>query len=100
MANTNLRNATLLISREPFTAQSERLARAWANANDFVLLADPLQPTDSVYSTYLRSQDPRAFEASYPYQIAPVFDDNPFFYNYYHGSRVRSSATTSAAAAR
>lgn len=83
VANANLRNATLLISREPFTAQSVDLARAWANENDFVLLADPLQPTDSVYSTYLRSQDPRAFEASYPYQIAPVFDDNPFFYNYY-----------------
>lgn len=83
VSNASLRNATLLISREPFSAEAVERARTWASENGFVILADPLTATDTTYSEYLRASDPRAFEAQYPYQIAPVTDDNPFFYNYY-----------------
>ncbi len=83
VANESRRNATLLIAREPFNPSAVNVLRVWAAENGFVVLADPLTPTETVYSDYLRSADPRAYEASYPYRISPVTDDNPFFYNYY-----------------
>lgn len=83
VANEEQSSATLLVSRTPFTAgQMERL-RTWAESNHFPLFHDPLERKDTVYADYLLTPDPRAFEADYPFNIYPVTDDNPYFYNYF-----------------
>lgn len=83
VANESGQNATLLVSRAPFTAaQMERL-RAWAAANNFRMLQDPLVLLDNTFTNYLYAEDPRAFEQAYTFNIFPVTDDNPFFYNYF-----------------
>jgi len=88
VANESGQNATLLVSRAPFTAaQMERL-RAWAAANNFSMLQDPLARLDNTFTDYLYAEDPRAFEQAYTFNIFPVTDDNPFFYNYFKWSNL------------
>ncbi len=88
VANESGQNATLLVSRAPFTtAQMERL-RAWAAANNFSMLQDPLVRLDNTFTQYLYAEDPRAFERAYTFNVFPVTDDNPFFYNYFKWSNL------------
>jgi len=83
VANESGKNATLLVSRAPFREEQLAQLRAWATANNFALLQDPFVRLDSVFAQYLYAEDPRAFERAYPFNIFPVTDDNPFFYNYF-----------------
>ncbi|MFV9505135.1 MAG: hypothetical protein AB4911_11285 [Oscillochloridaceae bacterium umkhey_bin13] len=83
VANESGINATLLVSRAPFTVTQMEQLRNWATANNFMLLQDPLVRLDTTFADYLYAADPRAFEANYPFHIFPVSDDNPFFYNYF-----------------
>ena len=78
----------LLVSPSPFAqAQVERLA-GWAQANEFEVLHDPFTVRDTAYAAYLTAENPRAFEASYPFNIYPVTDDHPFYYNYFKWDRL------------
>lgn len=83
VANDSDTQATLLVSPSPFRPEAIAQLRAWADANDFTMLHDPIQRLDTTYTEYLYAADPRAFEAAYPFNIFPVTDDNPFFYNYF-----------------
>ncbi len=83
VANEDGQYATLLVSKQPFTEQALQEFREWVARNHFTMLHDPLRPLDTVYFEYLTSPSPRAFEAAYPFNIFPVTDDNPFFYNYF-----------------
>lgn len=75
--------ATLLVARTPFSPDAVDQLRAWAARNSFRIQQDPLRRQATVYADYLHAPDPRAFEAAYPFNIFPVTDDNPFFYNYF-----------------
>jgi hypothetical protein len=86
VANEDGRYATLLVSRAPFTPPVVERLHKWAKANNFNLLHDPFERLDTVYADYLYAPDPRAFEAAYSFNIHPVTDDNPFFYNYFKWS--------------
>jgi hypothetical protein len=78
----------LLVSPSPFTpAQVERL-EAWALENSFALLHDPFTQRDTAYTAYLTAQNPRKFEQRYPFNIYPVTDDHPFYYNYFKWDRL------------
>jgi hypothetical protein len=83
VANNTGETATLLVSRAGFTEDQVRSLRDWAAENQFTLFHDPLERLDTLYADYLHAPDPRAFEAAYPFNIFPVTDDNPFFYNYF-----------------
>lgn len=43
---------------------------------------------DNTFTNYLYAEDPRAFEQAYTFNIFPVTDDNPFFYNYFKWSNL------------
>jgi hypothetical protein len=73
----------LLVSPSPFAVEQVESVRSWAASNAFPILHDPLVPVASAYSEYLRSVDPIAFESTYPFNINPVTDDAPFYYNYF-----------------
>ncbi|WP_298818613.1 hypothetical protein [Chloroflexus sp.] len=83
IANESGRNATLLVSRSPFRAEQIEQLRAWGESHNFTMLHDPFSRLDTVFAEYLHAADPRAFEQAYTFQIFPVTDDNPFFYNYF-----------------
>lgn len=88
VANDTNSQATLLVSPSPFSPEAIERLRAWANANQFTMLHDPLQRLDTAYAEYLYAPDPSAFEEAYPFNIFPVTDDNPFFYNYFKWSHL------------
>lgn len=83
VANEDQTIATLLVSPSPFSQEQVTKLRDWAEQNKFVMLHDPLARLDTVYTDYLTAPDPRAFEQAYPFNIYPVTDDNPYFYNYF-----------------
>ncbi len=78
----------LLASPSPFSAvQVERLEQ-WAAENGFSVLHDPFTLRESAYAAYLTAENPRAFEDAYPFNIYPVTDDHPFYYNYFRWDRL------------
>lgn len=83
VANESGQNATLLVSRSPFREEQLATLRAWAAGNNFTMLQDPFVRLDNTFTQYLYAADPRAFEQAYTFNIFPVTDDNPFFYNYF-----------------
>jgi hypothetical protein len=83
--------ATLLVARAPFSSAAVERLRNWSASNGFRIQHDPLMRLATTYADYLHAQDPRAFEATYPYKIFPVTDDNPFFYSYFRWSSLVSS---------
>ena len=88
VANDQGSVATLLVAREPFTPDAMANLSRWAEGNRFTFLHHPLERLDTVYASYLYAADPRAFEAQYEYNIFPVTDDRPFFYNYFKWSNL------------
>ncbi len=92
VANESGKNATLLVSRAPFSAGQMARLSAWADANGFQWLQHPLVRLDTTFADYLYAPDPRAFERDYPFHIYPVTDDNPFFYNYFKWSNLHFNA--------
>jgi len=83
IANERGVNATLLVSRTPFRSEQIQQLRRWGAENNFTLLHDPFERLNTPFADYLYASDPRAFEQAYMFQIFPVTDDNPFFYNYF-----------------
>lgn len=78
----------LLVSPSPFSAaQVERLEQ-WAEENGFPVLHDPFTLRETAYASYLTAENPRAFEEAYPFNIYPVTDDHPFYYNYFKWDRL------------
>ncbi len=88
VANDTNTQATLLVSPSPFSPEAIERLRVWADANAFIMLHDPLQRLNTVYTDYLYALDVRAFEDAYQFNIFPVTDDNPFFYNYFKWGRL------------
>ena len=78
----------LLVSPSPFTRAQVAALDEWAASNDFAVLHEPYRDLDTPYASYLLAADPRAFEAAYPYNIYPVSDDHPFYYNYFKWDRL------------
>lgn len=94
VANEANANATLLVARQPITVETMERLRAWAAANRFILLQDPVEDLGTVYVDYLQAADPRAFERAYEFHVYPVTDDNPFFYNYFKWTNLTTDSAT------
>jgi spermidine synthase len=77
--------AALLVKRSPFTAEERARLRAWVSSSDLmhVSAASGGVAFPSVYQSFLDQRHPQkeaAFVAAYPFDIAPVTDDRPFFF--------------------
>lgn len=95
VANESKVTSTVLVRRQPFTETALSSLRAWAEANGFTLLHDPLAPLDTPHAQYLNAADPQAFAEQYVFQVFPVSDDRPFFYNYFRWSDMLTSREVS-----
>jgi spermidine synthase len=85
--------ALLMMQRSPFTADQIEVVRQRAeDSGGGIIFAPGRAPTWTVGGFYTdlaasyRSGRPAAFFAAYPFDVSPVRDDRPFFYQYYRFS--------------
>jgi spermidine synthase len=71
----------VLAKKSAFTADEEQGVRAHLNSNPaLVALYLPSDPKDNPFSALIARNDPYAFAQRYPYDVAPVNDNAPFFF--------------------
>lgn len=71
---------TVIVSREPFSAQELEQAAVEAIRARLEIVYMPGQAAEGLYGRLLTTSDPESFYASYPYDVRPVSDDRPFFF--------------------
>jgi spermidine synthase len=71
----------VLAKKTAFTVDEETaVQKHLENYTDLIPLYLPSQPGANPFSRLIARNDPYAFARSYPYNIAPVSDNNPFFF--------------------
>src|SRR6202451_3061083 len=71
----------VLAKKSAFTAEEEEQVRAHVASNPaLVALYLPSDPKDNPFSAVIGRNDPYAFAREYPYNVAPVRDNAPFFF--------------------
>ncbi len=71
---------TILISRNPFSAGDLERMRASLAGTAIQPLYMPGDAVHNAFGELLSTPNPAAFYARYPYNVAPVDDDHPFFF--------------------
>ncbi len=71
----------VLAKKSPFTPEEEEAVKRHLEDNeDLVALYTPSQPGQNPFSAMIVRNNPRAFARDYPYNVAPVDDNAPFFF--------------------
>jgi spermidine synthase len=71
----------VLAKKSPFTKDEEDAVKAHLNDHtDLVPLYLSSAPGNNSFSALIASNDPQAFAKHYPYNVAPVNDNQPFFF--------------------
>lgn len=71
---------TVMISRKPFTDDDLARVREGLRETHIQSIYLPGDPPANPFGQLLASPDPQAFFAQYPYNVAPLGDDRPFFF--------------------
>lgn len=71
---------TVLISRRPFSAEDIARARQAIAEGHMTAVYLPDEMIPNQFTALLHSSDPAAYEQQYPFDIAPVSDNRPFFF--------------------
>jgi hypothetical protein len=71
----------VLAKKSPFTPEEEAAVKAHIESTEaLVALYTPSAPGQNPFSALIARNDPRAFARTYPYNVAPVDDNAPFFF--------------------
>ena len=71
----------VLAKKTPFTpAEEGAVEQHLARYDELDSLYLPSDPGQNPFSALIATNDPWAFARNYPYNVAPVFDDAPFFF--------------------
>ena len=71
----------VLAKKSPFTPEEEAAVKVHIESTeDLVALYTPSAPGQNPFSALIARNDPRAFARAYPYNVAPVDDNAPFFF--------------------
>lgn len=71
----------VLVKKSAFTAAEEQAVRSHLESNpELALLYLPSEPPTNPFASLIARNDPYAFAQQYPYNVAPVNDDAPFFF--------------------
>lgn len=71
----------VLAKKTPFTAEEEGAVKAqFAQYSELNPLYLPSEPQHNPFGDLIASNDPYAFVRTYPYNVAPVNDNAPFFF--------------------
>ena len=71
---------TVFISRKPFRDSDVARLHAAARLGHFQTLYTPGEAASNTFGDLILSQDPKAFEAHYRYDVSAVDDNRPFFF--------------------
>lgn len=71
----------VLAKKRAFTHQEEQAVESYVRSNpNLKLLYLPADPQSNPFFSLIASNDPYSFAQRYPYNVAPVTDDAPFFF--------------------
>jgi spermidine synthase len=71
----------VLAKKSAFTAEEEKSVAAHLSSNPGLMaLYLPSDPKENPFSSLIARNDPYVFAKQYPYDVAPVRDDAPFFF--------------------
>ena len=71
----------VLAKKSPFTAEEEQAVHEHLNKYPaLTALYLPSQPEPNAFASLIQSHDPTVFAEHYPYNVAPVRDNAPFFF--------------------
>lgn len=73
---------SVIVKRTPFTPSQIGAFRRLADARGFSFMYAPGITAENAFFRFLESPDPDGFTAGYPYDIRPVTDDSPFFFQF------------------
>ena len=74
---------SVLVKRSPFTPDElDRLA-AFERDSGAPVVVHPARAVGGVLARFVRTEDPAAFLAAYPFDIRPVSDDRPYFFHFH-----------------
>ncbi|MEW6076927.1 MAG: hypothetical protein AB1724_03860 [Thermodesulfobacteriota bacterium] len=74
--------AVLLMKKSPFTPEQIRAIDTTCQDKGFSLLYSPDRQMGNAFYAFVESSDKSDFCKRYPFKIAPVTDNSPFFFNY------------------
>ncbi|MGO9272956.1 MAG: hypothetical protein ACLQOO_22420 [Terriglobia bacterium] len=75
------RAVIVLAKKSTFTGEEEQRVRSHLDQNpNLRAVYMPSAPGNNPFSQLIASRDPAAFARTYPYNVAPVTDDAPFFF--------------------
>ena len=90
--------ARILVKRSPFEGEEiDRLADSIGRAGGTIYAAPAVRldnPYSELVAAYSAGEDQRFFD-EYQYNVTPVYDDRPFFFEYYKWSRLWRDLTNS-----
>jgi len=72
---------TILVSAQPFSAETTAMAEDVARRMHFEVLVDPHTTNDLVLNVLVSGHDLDGFTKMFPLKISPPTDDSPFFFN-------------------
>ncbi|MHC4077143.1 MAG: spermidine synthase family protein [Planctomycetota bacterium] len=72
---------TMLVSKTPFTKQDLNQLQEVATRMEFGFVVTPGQAEDATFAQLASGQDLARVTSSFPINITPPTDDNPFFFN-------------------
>ena len=75
------RFASVVVSKEPFSAEDLAKARAFVQERGFDIIYFPDEPKDPVFSEAITTKEFDKFLAEYELDVTPTTDDRPFFFN-------------------
>jgi len=82
--------ATLLLKRSEFTDDEIRKIESIAAAGPFTVLYTPLTRPPNVFSRMMEAANPSDIWNNFETNVAPTYDNNPFFFNTIRLSKMRS----------
>lgn len=83
---------TMVMRREPFSLEEVRRFTEIGASLDMTLLYDPFTTRPNDFANLFSAADRSAFFRSYPYDVAPVTDDSPFFFLQHRWRDLRPAA--------
>jgi spermidine synthase len=74
-------NGLVMVKKTPFTDRELEQIRSLCATRAFDVIALPGEELDNPFTAYLRETDPERFYRTYPFDVRPPTDDQPFFFN-------------------
>jgi hypothetical protein len=71
-----------LLKKNPFSKEELSIIENAVEKNGFRFLYHPYKKVGNEFDAFISSNNWSSYYANYPYRIAPVSDDNPFFFFY------------------